>query len=86
MKSKLNAAEPTMVAGPRSPAWNVLATISTTARRISGAEDPRAMRVRLATVEFQTSTSTETGWPDSGVMTSIDDMKTSAEIATPKNR
>lgn len=54
---KLKAAEPTMVDGPSSPGLEprVVAT-SITLRRISGALDPSAMRVRLAMVGFQTGT------------------------------
>ena len=57
MHSKLKAAEPTMVDGPSFPGFfpRVL-TVSMTDSRISGAEDPNAMRVRFAMVPFQTST------------------------------
>ena len=57
MTSRLKAAEPTMVPGPSSPASNLFLMISMQERRISGAEEPSAMRVRLATVPFQTGTS-----------------------------
>jgi len=53
IQKRLKAADPTMVPGPRSPALNPLPTISMQERRISGALDPRAMSVRLATVPFQ---------------------------------
>ena len=55
--SKLNAAEPTIVLGPRAPALNLLPKISIQDRRISGEDDPNAIRVRFATVSFQTFTS-----------------------------
>jgi hypothetical protein len=52
MTSRLNAAEPTIVEGPRSPAMNLPVVISMTLSRISGADEPRAIRDKLATVAF----------------------------------
>ena len=52
MTSRLKAAEPTMVEGPRSPAMKPPVVISTTLSRISGAEEPRAISDRLATTGF----------------------------------
>lgn len=60
MIKKLKAAEPTIVEGPSSPGVDPsVYAVSMTLRRISGALDPRAMRVRLATVGFQTLTLVE---------------------------
>ena len=51
--NKLNAADPTIVEAPSSPGHAPkLATVSITARRISGALDPRAISVRFAMVAF----------------------------------
>ncbi|CAN7949529.1 unnamed protein product, partial [Ixodes pacificus] len=67
MTSRLNAADPTMVPGPRSPAsklqkqTHLLPMISMMASKISGALEPSAMSVRLATVSFQTLTSMTSG-------------------------
>ena len=57
MTKKLNEAEPTIVDGPSSPgvAPKVVA-VSNTLRMISGALEPRAIRVKLAKVGFQTGT------------------------------
>ena len=46
-----------MVDGPSSPGFDPsVYTVSMTFRRISGALEPRAIRVRLATVGFHTFT------------------------------
>lgn len=54
---KLKAAEPTIVAAPSSPGNEPrLRIVSRQLRIISGALEPRAIRVKLATVGFQTGT------------------------------
>ena len=58
INSRLKAADPTIVDGPSSPAGSPsLPIVSTTESKISGAEEPRAMRERFAMVGFQTGTS-----------------------------
>ena len=68
MTSKLKAADPTMVDGPSSPgAWPSVVAVSINDNRISGAELPKAMRVRFASVGFQTATLTVCYLPSSSV-------------------
>jgi len=96
MNKRLNEADPTIVDGPSSPAgFPSRPHCSTTASKISGAEDPRAMSERFAIVAFQIGTSILTGFPFlSGtstywtveVMTSIASMNKSAMSAIPTKR
>ena len=95
--SKLKAAEPTIVEAPSSEGSSSSdPSVSITARRISGAEEPSASSVRFATVGFQNDTTRSTVSPVTSsfslsvfcleVMTSIEVMKTSATTATPIKR
>ena len=95
MMNKLKAADPTIVLGPNSSGSSSMSiTVSTTASMISGAEEPRAIKVRLATVGFQTVFSTTSSFPKLSlstvsevyeVISSIDSMKMSETIAIPRN-
>lgn len=54
--NKLNEADPTMAAGPRTDGTASRSiTVLKHDKRISGMLEPRAIRVRLATVGFHTS-------------------------------
>lgn len=68
--SKLKAADPTIVLDPNSyGSFSRLIIVSRTANMISGADEPRAIRVRLAIVGFQTVFSTMVSLPKSSVST-----------------
>lgn len=55
---RLKAADPTIVEGPRSPAgWPSSLIASRVDRMISGADEPKAISVKLANVAFQTVSS-----------------------------
>lgn len=93
---RLKAAEPTIVAGPSSPgSFPKFDTVSIIERRISGAEEPRAISVRLAIVGFHTETFIVCSIPSISVyftvlvwdvITSIASIKRSEIKAIPKKR
>mmetsp|Transcript_3010 Transcript_3010/g.8917 ORF Transcript_3010/g.8917 Transcript_3010/m.8917 type:complete len:214 (+) Transcript_3010:2375-3016(+) len=92
MTKRLKAAEPTIVDGPSTPMWKSFLRASTVESRISGAEDPSASNVRLATVPFQTATVTVRPVCFSCtrrfllVMTSMEPTNLSATMLTPRKR
>ena len=97
MNKKLNAADPTIVAGPNSSyGESGFYTAARTFRKISGAEDPRAISERFAIVAFQTGTSTKNFFfpvlsqtsilSVVEVITSIASMNLSAIIEIPMNK
>ena len=93
---KLKAAEPTIVAGPSSPGSDPrLETVSITDSKISGADDPSAIKVKFAIVGFHTETVIVCSTPSISVyvmarvwevITSMQSIKMSETIAIPKNK
>lgn len=92
----MNAADPTIVAGPNSPGSDPkFVTVSITDNNISGAEEPNAISVRLAIVGFHTETVIFCSIPSMSVyeivlvcevITSIQSIKMSDTKAIPKNK
>ena len=89
---RLKAAEPTIVPGPSLLAWNSPENASITFSRISGADEPSAINVRLATVAFHMCVWKSFCTPSTVtltvfsllVMVSMELMNTSAPSATPR--
>ena len=96
IKKRLKAALPTIVAGPSYPgSVSNVEIVSIVARRISGALEPNAINVKLATVAFHTITLKSLLFPFSSVIfrvlvyaviTSIALMKISETIEIPRKR
>jgi hypothetical protein len=97
MNKKLNAAEPTIVDGPSAPAGlPSLPIVSRTESKISGAEEPKAIRERFAIVAFQIGYSMKNLFLPSlsqtstrltvDVIVSMASMKISAMMEIPKKR
>lgn len=94
--NRLKAAEPTIVDAPSSPGHLFKPpTVSMHDSRISGALDPRAIKVKLATVGFQKSIGTYVVLPSIDftatitfldVIFSMASMKTSETMEIPKKR
>jgi hypothetical protein len=92
---KLNAADPTIVFGPNIPENNLLLSNSISESIISGADEPRAIRVKFATVSFHTFARYFFFLPviassimiilSALVITSMDVINTSETIATAEN-
>ena len=93
--SKLKAADPTIVNGPSAEAGALRSpTVQNTLSKISGADEPKAIKVRFAIVAFQTGVSmknlflflsTTSTYTVFEVITSIASMKMSAIILIPRN-
>ena len=93
---RLKAADPTIVDGPNSPgSFPKFDTVSITESKISGAEEPKAINVKLAMVGFQIDTFIVCSIPSKSVyftvfvwdvITSIASINTSETRAIPKNK